>query len=155
MKETRYLLVTTWLLVFDTTIFFSSMMHIVTFLYCKILCRNLLHCCYLLLLVLMRGFCKSSVNSTLHLMNCIASQKLMLLCSAVSLGQSEAVTLTTHPCPPRPTSTTSGPMTGSTWALHLVYPKEKVTFRKQAALRSYGRFKNCMSDNILYFVIFR
>lgn len=46
--------------------------------------------------------------------------------SAMSAGQSEAVTLTTPPCLPRHTSTTSGPMTESIWDLHLAYHKEKV-----------------------------
>lgn len=46
--------------------------------------------------------------------------------SAMFVGQSEAVTLTTPHCLPRHTSTTSGLMTESIWDLHLAYHKEKV-----------------------------
>jgi len=59
----------------------------------------------------------------------IIAKKLMLNFSAVILDLLEVVTLTTHPCLPRPISTMSGPTTESIWVPHLVYHKEKVLFK--------------------------
>lgn len=53
---------------------------------------------------------------------------LTTLLSSVFAGQLEVVTLMTRLYPRRRTSTTSGPMTESTWAPLLVYPKAKVQF---------------------------
>lgn len=51
---------------------------------------------------------------------------LATLLSSVFTGQLEVVTLMTHLYPHHRTSTTSGPMTESTWAPLLVYLKAKV-----------------------------
>lgn len=123
MTATGYLHFIMWLFAFD----------IFTFLSHKILS---LHPYFILSLGRFRGFYKSSLKVLLFTFDvkCFAAEKPVVLDAYITsvccvyVGQSEAVTLTTHPCRPHRTSTTSGPMTESIWVLHLVYHKEKVLF---------------------------